>query len=152
MNRPLVLHLDDDENDTVLLQLAFSHVGLKNPLRAVKDGVEAIDYLAGRGPYADRARHPLPTLVLLDLKTPRRTGIEVLQWIRSQDEVARIVVIMLTASANQGDVDQAYRAGANAYLVKPSGFDELLTIVRLIADFWLNLNRFPSPPERPPAT
>lgn len=140
-----ILQLEDDENDVLLFRLAMEQAGVPNPIYRVSDGQEAIDYLSGEGEYWDREQYPLPALALLDIKTPRRNGLEVLEWIRATPAHRCLVTVMLTASANQSDVDAAYRNGANAFLVKPSGFDELLDLAKVLQSFWLQLNRFPSP-------
>src|SRR5581483_1794343 len=101
---------------------AFAKANVPNPLIIVGDGDAAIAYLAGVDGYADRTRFPLPALVLLDLKLPRRSGLEVLEWIRKQPGVRRIPVVVLTSSRQRPDVDCAYDLGANSYLVKPVEF------------------------------
>ena len=103
-----------------------------------------MEYLSGVGPHADRTSSPLPVLILLDLKVPRRNGHEVLEWMRAQDGLRRIPVAVLTSSRERRDVDSAYDLGANAYLVKPVDFEELLRMVRSLHLFWLMLNE---PPE-----
>jgi CheY-like chemotaxis protein len=86
MTAPPVLHVEDDENDVLLMRQAWTRVDVQNPLKVVSDGREAIAYLSGEGQYANRVEHPLPCLVLLDLKMPKMTGLDVLRWIRSQPE------------------------------------------------------------------
>src|ERR1044071_1377956 len=106
--RPLtVLHIDDDPNDTTLLQAATRKAGLSLALQNVEDFEKAIDYLSGKGQYADRSVHPLPRLILLDLKMPRATGFEVLRWIRSNPSLGNIPVIVLSGSELQEDVRRA---------------------------------------------
>lgn len=144
MRSQTILHLEDDENDVLFLRMAFKAVPVHNPLQTVHDGQEAIDYLSGAGRFADRQRYPIPLLTLLDLKTPRKTGHDVLRWIRGQPELRQMVVIMLTASGNQSDVNAAYAAGANAFLVKPAGLDKLTEMVRALDTFWLRHNKFPA--------
>ena len=100
-------------------------------------------YLAGEGPFADRQRHPFPVLVLLDLKLPRRSGLEVLEWIRAQTGLKRLPVVVLTSSKEATDVNRAYDLGANSYLVKPVGFDSLLELVKSLEVYWLILNQKP---------
>lgn len=144
MTLPPILQVEDDENDILLLRYAFDMAGLQNELHAAKDGQEGIDYLAGTGAFADRSRFPLPCLVLLDLKSPRKDGMEVLRWIRAQPGLRRLVVIMFTASRSQRDIELAYEYGANAFLVKPTGVEPLLDLVRAIDAFWLSHNQFSS--------
>ena len=145
-----ILLVEDEENDVFFLKNAFNEVGLLNPLQVVQDGQEAMDYLSGRGEYADRARFPLPCLTLLDLKLPRVMGLEVLKWMRTQPGLKTLLVIILTSSRLGPDIERAYQLGANAYLVKPSSPPELREIATGIKQFWLELNHGP-PRGREPA-
>ncbi|HWO69130.1 MAG TPA: response regulator [Actinomycetota bacterium] len=138
-----VLLVEDNPDDVALIQRAFRKANIANPLRVVTDGEEAVAYLAGRGEYADRARHPLPVLVLLDLKLPKRSGHEVLAWLRSQEGLRRLPVAVLTSSREAADVNRAYDLGANAYLQKPVGFEALHELVGTLNLFWLILNEKP---------
>ena len=138
-----ILLVEDEENDVFFLKNAFEEVGILNPLQVAQDGQEAMDYLSGRGEYADRARFPLPCLTLLDLKLPRLMGLEVLKWMREQPELKSLIVIILTSSRLRPDIERAYELGANAYLVKPSSPPELREIATGIKQFWLTLNHGP---------
>ncbi len=133
----MVLHIDDDPNDTALLQAAARSAKLGFRLHNVEDGEQAIAYLSGAGAYADRALYPLPSLILLDLKMPRATGFEVLKWIRAHNELAGLPVVVLSGSELQDDVEKAYGGGANSYLVKPLGFEALVNLVSSINTVWL---------------
>ena len=138
-----VLLVEDDTNDVLLIQRAFRQAGLSAPLR-VADGEEAVAYLGCGEPYADRARHPRPALVLLDLKLPRRGGLEVLEWLRAQPAaVSRVPVVVLTSSKESGDIERAYELGANSYLVKPVRFDALLDMVKSLGSYWAVHNQTP---------
>ena len=144
-----ILQVEDDPNDVFLLQHAMKKVGLAQPVQVVQDGQEAIDYVQGAGKYADRAKFPMPCLVLLDLKLPYVMGLEVLRCIRKQPGTA-LPVIILTASGENADITAAYRLGANAFLTKPSETSKLEKMVKAIHDFWLIQNTLPdSPPEAP---
>jgi CheY-like chemotaxis protein len=132
-----VLHIDDDPNDTELLQAAARKAQAPFILRNVEDGEQAIAYLSGLGAYADRERFRLPSLILLDLKMPCATGFEVLKWIRSRRELQQVPVIMLSGSELRDDIQQAYAAGANSYLIKPLGFEALVGLVKNISAVWL---------------
>ncbi len=132
-----VLHVDDDPNDTELLRAAARKANVRFLLHNVPDGEQAIAYLSGQSIYADRARYRLPALVLLDLKMPRTTGFEILQWIRSHPELGHLPVVVLSGSQLQDDIRQAYADGANSYLVKPLGFDALVSLVKNIDTGWL---------------
>lgn len=144
-----ILMIEDNEDDVLFVRRAFRQARLSNPLHVVEDGDTGVAYLAGEGVYADRARYPLPTLILLDLKLPRRSGLEVLEWLRAQPGIGRIPVVMLTSSREGADVNRAYDLGANGYLAKPVDFDGLLEMVKTIGVYWMVMSELPSP-ERPP--
>lgn len=139
-----VLLVEDDPNDVLLIQRAFRKANLVNPLHVAGDGEEAIAYLSGQGAYADRERHPLPILILLDLKLPRKSGHEVLAWLRQQPELKRLPAVVLTSSREAADVNRVYDLGANSYLVKPVAFDDLLKMVQTLNMYWLILNEKPA--------
>jgi len=113
----------------------------------VTDGDQAVAYLAGSPPFADRALHPAPILMLLDLKLPRRSGLEVLAWLRRESPLKRLPVVVLTSSRESGDVNRAYDLGCNSYLVKPVAFDALLDMIRTINHYWVLLNEKPELPQ-----
>jgi CheY-like chemotaxis protein len=139
-----ILVVEDNPNDILLLQRAFRKANIQNPLRIVNDGQSAIDYLAGEEPYADRRQHPLPGLLLLDLKLPRRSGHEILSWLRQQAGIGQMTTVVLSSSKESEDIDRAYAAGANSYLVKPVAFDELLTMIKTLNLYWLTFNETPN--------
>jgi CheY-like chemotaxis protein len=137
-----ILQVEDDPNDVFLLQHAMNKAGVANPIQVATDGQQAIDYLKGTGKFADREQFPLPCLLLLDLKLPYVMGLNVLRWIRQQPGVP-LVVVMLTASAEDEDIATAYRLGANAFLTKPSQASKLVDMAKAIKDFWLTHNTLP---------
>jgi CheY-like chemotaxis protein len=137
-----ILQMEDDENDIFLIEELFTQAGIKNPIHVVTNGQMAIDYLAGIGAFADRKKYPLPCLVLTDLKLPKKSGLEVLEWIRQQPELRKLVVIIFSSSALPSDVNRAYELGANCFVVKPVEFEETAEFVKLVKDFWLSVNRF----------
>ena len=139
----VVLLADDDPNDVFLLQRAFQKTNIANPLRVVRDGEEAMAYLSGQDQYADRQLHPLPVLLLLDLKMPRKSGFEVLRWLRQQSGLKRLPVVVLTSSNQNPDINKAFDLGANSYIVKPGGFDSLVEMVKNLNLYWLILNEKP---------
>lgn len=139
-----ILLVEDDPNDVTLTRLAFEQARFTNPLHVVNNGEEAIAYLGGEGPYADRQRYPIPILVLLDLKLPRRSGFEVLTWVRGVPTVRRLPVVVLTSSQQSPDINRAYDAGANSYLVKPVAFENLLGLVRTLGLYWIMTNEGPA--------
>ena len=140
---PIML-ADDDETEAFLTTRAFEQAGIQNRLIVVSNGQAAIEYLAGKDHFANREAHPLPCLLLLDQKLPDRSGLEVLEWVRSQSSVCTLPVLVLSASDSDGDVQAAYLVGANGYLVKPTKFDDMLAMARAIKEYWLTVNRGPS--------
>ena len=143
MNTTCILQVEDEANDVFLLQRAFIEAEIANPVHVATDGQMAIDYLAGSGRFADRVRHPLPGLIMLDLKLPRRSGREVLEWIRSQPGLNKVVVIVFTTAQYAGDVGLAYDLGANSFIIKPADFTQYVEIARLLKGWWLRFNQFP---------
>lgn len=140
MNGDCILYADDDINDAFFMQYAFTDAGIFNRLQIITDGQAAINYLAGVGSFSDRLRYPLPCLALLDLKMPRKTGLEVLAWIRAQPRFCCLPVIVFTASANPADMEKAGRLGANSFVVKPISVAERSEFARAIRAFWLNFH------------
>lgn len=138
-----ILLVEDDENDVLLIQRAFRKAKLLNPTQVVRDGDEAIAYLSGDPAFSGRAVSPLPTMILLDLKLPRLGGHEVLQWLRGQEDLKRIPVVVLTSSKESVDVNRAYDLGANSYLVKPVELNSLIEMVKSIDLYWLVMNQNP---------
>jgi CheY-like chemotaxis protein len=141
--RHTILIVEDNPTDVMLIRRAFAKSNIANPLQVVSDGDRAVAYLSGRDGYDDRAQYPLPVLVLLDLKLPRRSGLEVLEWLRRQDGLRRVPVVMLTSSRQSHDVNRAYDLGANSYLVKPVEFDDLQEMLGTINTYWLDWNEKP---------
>ena len=139
-----ILLVEDDPNDVFLIQRAFRKANLANPVQVMKDGEAAVLYLSGQEPYADRDRYPLPMLMLLDLKLPRRSGLEVLEWLKQQPKLKRLPVVVLTSSREHTDLNRAYDLGANSYLVKPVAFDSLLNMVQTLNQYWLIINESPN--------
>jgi len=138
-----ILLVEDDPNDIILIKRAFEKARITNPLQVVEDGEEAISYLAGKGPYGDREKYSLPMLILLDLKLPRKSGHEVLEWLCQQPILKRLTVVVLTSSQQSSDINRAYDLGANSYLVKPVTFDALVEMVKTLNLYWLLLNENP---------
>jgi CheY-like chemotaxis protein len=141
---PTVLVVEDNPTDVMLIRRAFSKASVGNPLQIIRDGDEAVQYLAGEGVFTDRAAYPLPAVMLLDLKLPRRSGLEVLQWVRGQTALRRLPVVVLTSSNQSQDVNRAYDLGANSYLVKPVEFDDLRDMLGKVNIYWIDLNKRPS--------
>ena len=145
-DKNVILLAEDDSNDVLLLERAFEKAGLRDSLKIVNDGEQTINYLSGKGIYADRAQFPLPFLVLLDLKMPIIDGFGVLQWAKDQPDLKRLLVVVLTSSNLQADVDRAYELGANSYLVKPVSFDEMVNLIKRFEIYWTEMNRTLSSP------
>lgn len=132
-----MLHIDDDPNDTELFGAAVAKAGLDVVVHTVEDADQAMDYLRGRGIYGDRSRYPVPNLILLDLRMPRATGLEVLQWVRANAELGAVPVVVLSGSELSRDREAAYAAGANSYLLKPFSLGGLVDVVQRIWEEWL---------------
>lgn len=142
--RKTLLVADDDENDIRLLKRAFFKIGIDVPMRIVRDGEEAIQYLHGDNHFADRETFPLPELLLLDLKMPRANGFEVLEWVRKQVGLRRMLVVVLTNSDEPQDINRAYDLGANSFVKKPDDFTNLVKISQKLHDYWLETNLCPN--------
>jgi CheY-like chemotaxis protein len=140
-----LLLVEDNRMDVELTLDAFHEAKLVNTVQVAANGQEALDYLFGRGPFADRKLFPLPSLILLDLKLPGIDGFEVLRQVKSTPILKRVPVVILTSSKEEGDRALSYDQGANSYLVKPVSFDGFLSVVRQIDGYWLALNV--APPE-----
>jgi CheY-like chemotaxis protein len=125
----LILLVEDDEHDVYFFRRALKKAGLEVPLRLVNDGEQALQYLNGDGQYKDRAAHPLPDIIFLDLKLPYVSGMEVLERIRKQPALSKIDVIVLTSSPEERDRKRAFELGAKEYLVKPAAPKTLLQIL-----------------------
>jgi CheY-like chemotaxis protein len=123
--RPTVLLAEDEADDVFIMQRVIRKMGLPVSLQVAKDGEEAVEYLSGKGKYADRDLYPLPELILLDIKMPRKTGFDVLWWLKHESSLQQIPAVMVTSSSVKTDVDKAHELGAVAYLVKPVSFDDL---------------------------
>jgi CheY-like chemotaxis protein len=140
MKTGCILLAEDDENDVLFLQRAFRQAEIANSLQVAPNGQVAIDYLAGAGIYADRVQYPMPCLAMLDLKMPRKNGMETLEWIRGREDLRVLPVIMFSSSVHPEEIDMAYRLGANAFRTKPSGAPERLELAKKIKQFWLTTN------------
>jgi len=139
-----ILMAEDDDNDVFFAERAFKQAQVSHLFRRVKDGEEAIAYLRGDGVYRDRSQHPLPQLMLLDLKMPRKNGFEVITWVRQQPGIKRLPIAILTSSKEDPDVNRAYDLGANTYLVKPVKFEDLVETFKALDLFWLVLCKKPN--------
>lgn len=137
-----ILLAEDNPNDVELTIEALTEHNLANNVVAVNDGVEVMEYLRCEGPYAQRKKG-MPAVLLLDIKMPRMDGIEVLQAIRSDEQLKTLPVVMLTSSREEPDLKKCYALGVNAYVVKPVDFKDFLDAVKHIGIFWALLNEHP---------
>jgi len=141
----VILFVEDDTSDARLVTRAFQKVGLQAALVRLANGDEAVAYLSGQHPYHDRSANPLPVILLLDLKLPRRSGLEVLSWVRaSRDPLRRVPVVVLSSSRQLSDINKAYDAGANSYLTKPESTEQLVALAEVFKNYWMRLNEKPA--------
>ena len=119
METAAILLVEDNEDDAILIQCALENAAIHNPVQWVKTADMAIDYLRGEEPYADRARHPLPKVVFVDLRLPGKSGHEVLNWMKKREDLRQIVRVVLTGSDDPNDLKRAYELGANCFVRKP---------------------------------
>lgn len=146
----LILVAENEENHRFILRRVFRTVGLDVRLRFVNDGQEMLDYLEHAGAYAADGAAPWPDLVLIDLHMPRLDGLGALKAMRRSDQLRTLPVIIFSSSDQPHHVDQAYESGANAYLVKVGDFDQLVSHLRGMVEFWLQAARLPRQPEGRP--
>jgi len=139
-NYGLIFLVEDRPDEVELMKQALHQVGVTNPLRVFTDGAEAIAYFEGGGRYSDRVTYPLPRLVMLDLKLPNRTGLDIVKWMKSDPRIKRIPVIVITSSREVLDMEKAYSAGVNSYLVKPTSFREFVDTMNITATYWIHYN------------
>jgi len=149
-DQALILIVDDSDDDCMLVQRAFIKAKVLNPLLMVRSGEEAIAYLSGTGKYANRAEYPLPGLILLDIKMKGLDGLDVLRWTRSQPGLQGLRIVMLTSSDDMRDVNEAYRFGANSFLVKPVDSERFIEIAQALSGYWLWTDMAPDAHRPPP--
>jgi CheY-like chemotaxis protein len=138
-----ILLVDDCESDLGLMRNAFQKAKTSHTLQELRNGEEAIAYLKGEGPYADRNKYPLPIVMLLDLNMPKKNGYDVLLWVSTQPVLKRLAIFVLTASMRSEDIERAFYLGANSYLVKPSSLETLTTMIQCLCD-WIQINHYPT--------
>jgi CheY-like chemotaxis protein len=131
-----LLLVEDNEADILFFKRAVARTKPDVPLEVVMNGVDAVQHLSGSGPYGDRQRHPLPSLLVLDLKLPRMSGLEVLEWMTTQPSLRSVRTIVLTSSPQESDIQRAYALGAVCYVVKPVESAALQEVVASIVGFW----------------
>jgi two-component system, response regulator len=146
-----ILLVEDGDDDAELTARAFRKARIANPLVRARDGVEALDYLLGRGAHAARNVADVPAVILLDLNLPRVSGIEVLTAIRADARIKHVPVVILTSSNEDRDRLAAYQQHANSFVRKPVDYDQFVTAAQELGLYWLVLNEPPPPsPARQP--
>jgi len=135
----LILSVEDNPDDVLILKRAFQKANTSAHLEFLADGDQAIEYLA------KLSQKPCPSLLLLDLKLPRKSGLEVLSWMRSQPDLKRLPVVMLSSSNQPEEINSAYDLGANSYLVKPGSMDEFVQLAKAVETYWVQSNTGPGP-------
>lgn len=143
MNPKSVLLVEDNPSDIELAKRAFERAHILNPVMVAEDGLEALDYLFTQGAEPGQYAHPLPAIVLLDLKLPVIGGMEVLRQIRAHERTRRLPVVILTSSKEDEDIAQGYDLGVNSYIRKPVDFVQFAEAVRQLGIYWLMLNELP---------
>jgi CheY-like chemotaxis protein len=133
-----ILLVEDDDDDAFLIRRAFQTAGVMSRIIRCKDGQAAMDYLEGKPPYTERKAWPLPQLMLLDLKLRQIGGLEVLQWVRSQEAFRSQIVIVLSSAAESHDIREAYRLNVNAFLVKPASLSGMIELARCVRACWID--------------
>ena len=136
-----ILLIEDNPVDSELAIKALRKGGANGHIRVLRDGAEALDYIFGMGDYKDRKILDLPRFVLLDLKIPKVNGLEVLDLIRANRYTNAVPVIVFSSSTVQSDITEAYKKGANSYLVKPIDFEDYSKLLKAVAEFWLIFNK-----------
>lgn len=149
-----ILLVESDANDVFLIRRAFKDAGVENPLRVLSSGIEAISCLAGEGKYADRTAWPVPFLILTDFKTPDGDALAILRWLAGRSELRKkVIVIVLSSICPDEDIDALYELGAKSFLLKPLAYQDLVTMIRQVKEFWIDTAISPqrgAPKSEPP--
>lgn len=135
-----ILLVEDNEGDIVLTTDALMEGKIKNTIAIARDGIEAVQYLEKKGIYADA---PLPDIILLDVNLPRMNGHELLAYIKDDEKLKHIPVVMLTTSSSETDIIRSYKSHANCYITKPVDVDNFLAVISTIEDFWISIVQLP---------
>ncbi len=141
----VILLVEDSEDDVFLMKRAFKAAGITNSLFVVNDGEAAVDYLSGKGVFANREEYPYPSLVFLDLRLPYFSGFDVLEWHQKQIGLPAAIFIVISSSNQPTDLNRAYRLGASSYVIKPPTAEQLIDIAKAFRIYWLSCNVFPVP-------
>jgi two-component system response regulator len=140
---PLILLVEDNEDDIELTSIALKQTPIANRLAIVRDGEEALRYLMRQGNYKNRSPHDDPALILLDLNLPKMDGLEVLRVLRAKPALAYLPVVVLTTSHEERDMVQSYKLGANSYILKPVDFAQFSDLMQQLSLYWMVLNKTP---------
>jgi CheY-like chemotaxis protein len=132
-----ILLAEDDDNDALLIQRAFKRAGWSSPVIRMINGEQVIEHLEGYGTYSQGAEYTLPSLLLLDLKMPRKSGFEVLEWLRKHPDFERLLVVVLTSCGLNADARRAYDLGVNMFLIKSPRFEGLVEHLKKLQNYWL---------------
>src|ERR1700733_10610613 len=142
-NEVEILFAEDSLDDAMLTMRALKKSGFANKLHHVKDGAEALDFLYRRGVYTSRSGKENPKLLLLDLKMPKMSGLEVLEIIKNDSDLKSIPVVVLTSSREDPDIHKSYALGANSYITKPVESDNFFNVIKEIGLYWMVLSQLP---------
>lgn len=142
-NKNAILLVEDNPSDARLTIMALEERKLANKIVHVKDGQEALDYIFAQGTFSNRIMEDFPSVILLDLKMPKVSGIEVLQKIKSDERTKRIPVVVFSSSQEDPDVQACYNLGVNSYIVKPLDFDTFMKVVSEMGLYWMLINHLP---------
>jgi CheY-like chemotaxis protein len=140
----IILYAEDDEEDRMLMQDALKESRLTNELHSVEDGEELMEYLFRRGKYSNFKSVPLPGLILLDLNMPRKDGREALKEIKTNPDLRRIPVVVLTTSKAEEDILRTYDLGVSGFIVKPVTFESLVDVIKALGKYWLEIVELPN--------
>ena len=139
-----ILIVDDDENDIFFAKRAFTEINVHCTFQILKNGQEAVDYLSGLGEFADRRKHPLPMMILMDLKMPIMDGFQVLEWLRQRPGIKVIPTVVFSSSDVPADITRAYELGANSFMTKSVTYDGLLLKLQTLSQYWLEHCKHPN--------
>jgi CheY-like chemotaxis protein len=143
-NKLVILWVEDDPNDVALLRRAFKKAGI-SPVHICHDGDDAVRYIRGEPPYDDRQIFPAPTLVITDIKMPKKSGLELLRWLRTHPNCGGVPMVVFSASAQATDIQDAYQLGAAGFFQKPNTLDKMIEVVGRMLTYWNDA----FPPEPP---
>ena len=143
MDNKFILLVEDNPDDEALTLRALKQNRIDNSVVVVRDGAEALDYLFGKGKFAERDLNAMPALILLDLKLPKMDGLEVLEKLRANPLTSLLPVAILTSSREEHDLIAGYKLGLNSYILKPVDFDQFTEAVRNLGRYWLAINETP---------